>query len=75
MLVPPQDPDALAEALRRLLADEQLRLRMSRQAVARVQRHFTWQHVARGVALVNEALLRGEAQPQPERSRILLRVN
>src|SRR6476646_9590825 len=45
LLVPPGDPIALAEALRRLALDEPLRARMARSARERAER-FAWPHVA-----------------------------
>lgn len=46
-LVPPRDPDALAERLHYLLSQSELRERMGRAARARVEREFTWPMVAR----------------------------
>ena len=39
LLVPPQDPEALAEAMAALMGDEQLRLRLGARAVETRQRH------------------------------------
>ncbi|MBN1557536.1 MAG: glycosyltransferase family 4 protein [Lentisphaerae bacterium] len=47
LLVPPEDPDALADALIRLLRDEALRHRLGRSARARALDGFTWVHNAR----------------------------
>jgi rhamnosyl/mannosyltransferase len=41
LVVPPRDPATLAQALRRLLADDQLRHRMGGAATERVRHHFT----------------------------------
>jgi glycosyltransferase involved in cell wall biosynthesis len=41
LLVPPEDPDALAAAIARLAADPQLRLRLGQAAARRVDRDFT----------------------------------
>ncbi|MDZ4132332.1 MAG: glycosyltransferase family 4 protein [Dethiobacteria bacterium] len=46
LLVPPMDPDALAEAIRNLLADPDLRERLGRNGRERVQRLFTWEKAA-----------------------------
>ncbi len=46
MVVPPGDPPALAEALNRLLADDELRLRLGRQAYDRVRSRFTASRMA-----------------------------
>jgi D-inositol-3-phosphate glycosyltransferase len=64
-LVPPKDPEALAEKLYRLLSDESLAAQFSRNATARVQEHFVWHKVGRQVAslfeniLINEPILKG----------------
>jgi phosphatidylinositol alpha-mannosyltransferase len=44
LLVPPRDPAALATALARLLADDELRRRMSESGQARAQ-EFSWERV------------------------------
>ncbi|MGD9498453.1 MAG: glycosyltransferase family 4 protein [Armatimonadota bacterium] len=46
LLVAPREDAALAEALARLLTDAQMRARMGAAARERVQRQFTWRHVA-----------------------------
>jgi glycosyltransferase involved in cell wall biosynthesis len=46
-LVPPQDPDALAAALRPLLADRSLREAFGAAGNRRVLRHYTWPLIAR----------------------------
>lgn len=59
LLVPPGDVDALAEAMRRLIADESLARRFSAASYDRVGR-FSWEHlVGRFVDLFEELL--GEA--------------
>ena len=40
-LVPPKDPDALAEALQKLIADPELRRRMGRAGREKALREFT----------------------------------
>ncbi len=56
--VTPGDPEALAAAMRRLLEDEQLRLRLGRQARDRVRRQFTSElMVKRTVDVYQEALM------------------
>ena len=47
--VPPQDPEAIAAALRRLLGDDGLRRRLGRAGVRRVRARYTWVRVADGV--------------------------
>ena len=46
LVVPRNDPDALAQALERLLDDPELRERMGRQGRKQVAEHFTWDVVA-----------------------------
>ncbi len=72
LLVPPRDPQALADALRRLLTDTALRLRMGHAARERVEREFTWQAVAqRTAALYEELLVTAPAELQAhERGRV-----
>jgi glycosyltransferase involved in cell wall biosynthesis len=47
ILVPPRSPEALVEAVERLLANPTLRVRMGEEGVARVRQHHTWAQVAR----------------------------
>ncbi len=47
ILVPPRDPNALAEAIKRLLDDEPLRQAMGEEGVRRVESNFTWEKAAR----------------------------
>ena len=47
ILVPPADPDALAEAIRALLEDPDLGRRMGQAGRHRVARRFTWRQTAR----------------------------
>ncbi|MET9257451.1 glycosyltransferase [Streptomyces sp. NPDC003717] len=51
-LVTPQDPGAIADAARELLADEALRRRYGDAGRARVLQHYTWARVADGVEQV-----------------------
>jgi glycosyltransferase involved in cell wall biosynthesis len=45
-LVPPKDPDALAERLALLAQDNLLRRRMGEAGMRRARQHFTWERVA-----------------------------
>lgn len=47
LLVPPGDPDALAQAILRLCGDAQLRARMGRRGRERALARFTWRQAAR----------------------------
>jgi D-inositol-3-phosphate glycosyltransferase len=69
-LVPPDDPDALAERAARVLSDPQAAAAMGRAAIARVNAHFTWRKVARAMAalygqVLDGAPLRRRAEQQP----------
>ena len=57
LLVPPGDPAALATALRRLFADDQLRAELTRRARERVERDFTPAAMASRVTGIYEQLL------------------
>lgn len=46
LVVPEGDPDALADALRKLLLDGALRERLVRAGIDRVNEHFSWERVA-----------------------------
>jgi glycosyltransferase involved in cell wall biosynthesis len=58
LLVPPRDPKALAAALRRLLADADLRTRMGESGYRRVRDRFTAGAMAERVLAVYDAALR-----------------
>jgi glycosyltransferase involved in cell wall biosynthesis len=45
-LVPPRDPESVAERLLRLLTDPALQLRLGRAARRRIEEHYTWERVA-----------------------------
>lgn len=57
LVVPPGDPDSLAAALRRLLADEPLRRAMGEKARARAHEKFTFEATMRGLQAVYEEVL------------------
>jgi glycosyltransferase involved in cell wall biosynthesis len=57
VLVPPADPEAMAAALKRVMADEGLRRRMGAAARRRVETHFTWEQAARNTVRVYEELI------------------
>jgi glycosyltransferase involved in cell wall biosynthesis len=56
-LVPPEDPEALADAVNRLVADPGRRQRLARGAVE-LSEAFTWEQIAADTADLFEDLLR-----------------
>jgi glycosyltransferase involved in cell wall biosynthesis len=54
ILVPPQNPRALAQAIKRLLSDEALRRRMGGEGRKRVERCFSWDEAAKQILDVYE---------------------
>ncbi len=63
VLVPPDDPGALASALGALLDDPAARARLGSAGRARVLRRFTWRVTAEGTAACYRALLDGLPLP------------
>jgi glycosyltransferase involved in cell wall biosynthesis len=72
LLVPPDDPGALAAAIGRLLDDDQLRARLGAAGRERVLGRFTWQVTAAGTAEQYRALLNGGATGTDHRPARLL---
>jgi len=56
-LVPPRDPGALADRLARLLSNQRLLATFGANGLARVQRAFTWRHVAAALSDVYDDVL------------------
>ncbi|MGN6491937.1 MAG: glycosyltransferase [Agriterribacter sp.] len=52
LLVPPDQPAALADAVKKVLPDEQLRQQMQRQALYRANSFFKWEAVAKKLHLI-----------------------
>jgi glycosyltransferase involved in cell wall biosynthesis/phosphoheptose isomerase len=72
-LVPPRDPDRIAERLAYLYSQPKLMGLLSRQAVRRANDLFTWEKVASAVAGVYEHVLAaGHAAASHDRARITL---
>jgi glycosyltransferase involved in cell wall biosynthesis len=63
LLVPPNDPGALALAIGQLLDDPALRAKLGAAGRERVIHRFTWQVTAAGTAACYEAILKGEPLP------------
>ncbi|MEX3958700.1 glycosyltransferase family 4 protein [Trinickia sp. EG282A] len=62
-LVPPRDPEALAERLARLAHDPELAERMGAAGLERAREHFTWSGVAEQLEAVYRQLARVPAEP------------
>ncbi len=63
--VPPMDPEAIAAAVRELLGDPQLRVRLGQAGQARVRSRYSWERVAAETekfyqTTLNSVLARGE---------------
>ncbi len=57
VLVPPEDPRALAKAIDTLMADSKLREDMGKKGRMRVEKHFTWKTVAERTVELYRSLL------------------
>lgn len=55
-LVPPEDPAALASAIIKTMQDPGLLATLSDNAIKHVNEHFTWEKVAKSIALLYEEL-------------------
>ena len=69
LLVPPEDPEALAQALVSLLLDRPRASRMGSAGRARVQAEFSWEAIIQRMSDGMQRLMGGE--PQPVRSGVL----
>jgi glycosyltransferase involved in cell wall biosynthesis len=63
-LVPPNDPDALAERIGTLVTDSRLQTYMGMNAVKRVNKYFTWARVSIMVSRLYESVL-AEREHEP----------
>jgi glycosyltransferase involved in cell wall biosynthesis len=64
LLVEPNSPDDLVDAIRSLLDDPELRARLGSAGRERVIERFTWQVTARGTAACYDAILNGTPLPE-----------
>ncbi|HUR50396.1 MAG TPA: glycosyltransferase family 4 protein [Acidimicrobiales bacterium] len=69
LMVPPNDPSALAAAMGRVLSDAELRARLGAAGRQRVLTRFTWQATAKATAAHYEDLLARGRQPTLAASR------
>jgi glycosyltransferase involved in cell wall biosynthesis len=60
LLVPPGDPEELADALARLLDDEPSRARLAARGLARVRERFAWPAVAAATEAMYRKVINGE---------------
>jgi glycosyltransferase involved in cell wall biosynthesis len=56
VLIDPYDPEAIADAMQRVLSDEPLRARMRERGLVRA-RHFSWDRSIRRVHEIYEEVL------------------
>lgn len=71
-LVPPNDPDALAERLGVLLTDQKLLHMMQKNALARVNKLFTWDKVAQKMDDLYEVTCKAACRVQKKTARPVL---
>lgn len=63
LLVPPRDPETLAEALLTLLGDEALRCRLGQNARRTIERRFSWKAVTERYLACYEQVVNGQGRP------------
>jgi glycosyltransferase involved in cell wall biosynthesis len=65
LLVPPDDEDALADALVQMVSDDDARRRMGEAAYVRSRERYSWPALAQRVARVYDDVAAGSAAPAP----------
>jgi len=65
LLVPPAQPEALAAALNRVLADRELARRMGLAGRRRVEEHFSWRSIAQKTQALYAELVTARADVAP----------
>jgi starch synthase len=65
LLVPPGEPEALARALERLLADPERGARMGQAGRRRVEERFSWERIAERTLLTYEDARRVHREGSP----------
>ncbi|WP_407900765.1 glycosyltransferase [Scytonema sp. NUACC26] len=76
-LVPPNNPDTIADKIAYLLKNPEIRDRLGEQGIERVNRHFTWTKVTNSIASLYEKVLRHKqrtilSSPEPSSSASLI---
>jgi D-inositol-3-phosphate glycosyltransferase len=74
-LVPPNDPEALAERAAHLFRHPKLMAVFGRQGIRRVNDLFTWERVAGGIAAVYEEVLAARKRSRADEAARLVLVN
>ena len=64
--VPPRDPAALADAVRRLLADPELRAALGTAGAARARARYAWDIIAAKTCAVYEGLVSRRARSEAD---------
>jgi glycosyltransferase involved in cell wall biosynthesis len=68
-LVPPRNPTALADRLRAVIKNQDLRRQMGRAGRRRVEREFTWMTTAMRLSRLYETMLKESVLVEPEREK------
>jgi glycosyltransferase involved in cell wall biosynthesis len=69
-LVPPNDPDAIAARAAELFREPERQKEFGRNAIRRVNSNFTWQKVARALAVFYEEVIAAGSPPRRRATRV-----